>query len=42
MQAFSKAAKFLATVVVQDALELAERYPLDPAHAKLLQDCTFR
>lgn len=31
-----------AVVVVQDALELAERYPNNPIHKYLLEDDTFR
>jgi hypothetical protein len=34
--------KMGAVVVVQDALELAERFPANPLHAVLLQEPAFR
>ena len=33
---------YLASVVVQDALELAEDFPANPVHAMLLENSTFR
>lgn len=39
---FLKLVPYLMWVVVQDALELAEGYPNNPAHAVLLRDLSFR
>ena len=42
MRSVPKALAYLAMVVVQDALELAERYPDNPVHALLLGQPAFR
>jgi hypothetical protein len=39
---FVKLVPYLVWVAVQDALELAETYPLNPVHTLLLEDQVFR
>ena len=40
-QAVPKVLHYLAIALIQDALELAERFPDDPAHKLLLNDTDF-
>ena len=42
MKAVLQALEYLAKVVVQDALDLAEAYPANKVHAFLLADDCFR
>lgn len=42
IRGFVKLVPYLAWVVVQDALDLAERYPKNPVHAMLLGNEVFR
>ncbi|KAK3273051.1 hypothetical protein CYMTET_18695 [Cymbomonas tetramitiformis] len=37
----SKVMKHVITIAIQDALELAERYPRNPVHSVLLKDPKF-
>ena len=41
MKSVPAAMEYLAKVVVQDALELAERFPDNPVHALLLEEPAF-
>lgn len=42
MRSVPQALDYLAVVVVQDALEDAEKYPSNPVHALLLKSPVFR
>lgn len=42
MRSLPLALKYLAVVVVQDALEVAEQYPENPVHALLVEDGCFQ
>ena len=41
MKGMPKVLEYLAVVLVQDALELAEKYPENPVHAHLLDHHLF-
>jgi hypothetical protein len=42
MKSAPKVLRYLAMVVIQDSLELAEKYPAHPVHQTLLQNAAFR
>ena len=42
MRSFPKVLQYLAVVLIQDSLVLAEKFPSNPVHARLLSSPVFR